>query len=268
MSNMAPTCSKKPISERFLRRSRYGALLVFALALAIGSVASSSRAGSTRSSDTTEMQTLNGETLSVKQQAIAPITAFAAIGDMSGLDGALNAGLDAGLSISEAKEILVQLYAYAGFPRSLNALGQLMKVTEARRQRGVADIPGREPGKAVPTGEALLAAGTANQTHLAGAPVKGPLFEFAPAIDRFLKMHLFGDIFERDNLDWQSRELATVGALAALRGVESQLQSHIRISLNTGLSRAQLRELGRTLTERYNAEAGARVQAAIDQVFG
>jgi len=46
------------------------------------------------------------------------------------------------------------------------------------------------------------------------------------------------------------------------------LQSHIRISLNTGLSRAQLRELGRTLTERYNAEAGARVQAAIDQVFG
>ena len=27
---------------------------------------------------------------------------------------------------------------------------------------------------------------------------------------------LFGDIFERDNLDWQSRELATVSMLAAL----------------------------------------------------
>jgi hypothetical protein len=33
-----------------------------------------------------------------------------------------------------------------------------------------------------------------------------------PVINRFLQAHLFGDIFERDNLDWQSRELATVGA--------------------------------------------------------
>jgi 4-carboxymuconolactone decarboxylase len=61
--------------------------------------------------------------------------------------------------------------------------------------------------------------------------VKGPLFGFAPAIDGFLKTHLFEDrISERDNLDWQSRELATVGALAALSEVESQLQSHICIS--------------------------------------
>ena len=61
----------------------------------------------------------------------------------------------------------------------------------------------------------MLAAGTANQTEISGAPVKSPVFEFAPVINQFLRSHLFGDIFERDNLDWQSRELATVGALAA-----------------------------------------------------
>jgi hypothetical protein len=38
-----------------------------------------------------------------------------------------------------------------------------------------------------------------------GVPVRGPLFDFAPAIDEYLKTHLFGDIFERDSVDWQSR---------------------------------------------------------------
>ncbi|VWB18054.1 MULTISPECIES: carboxymuconolactone decarboxylase family protein [Burkholderia cepacia complex] len=204
-------------------------------------------------------------TLSDKQKAIAPIAAFAAAGAMVPLDDALNRGLDAGLSVSDAREILVQLYAYAGFPRALNALGQLMKTLDARRQRGIDDAPGRSPSADSPTGEALLDAGTANQTKLAGSPVVGPLFDFAPAIDRFLKTHLFGDIFERDNLDWASRELATVGMLAAISGVESQLLAHVRISLNVGLSPAQLRELAHALDEAGDAAAAERVRAAIDQ---
>ena len=204
----------------------------------------------------------SSQALSLKQQAIAPIGAAMAIGDLPRLNAALHQGLDAGLTVSDAKEILVQLYAYAGFPRSLNALDELMKVLDARRQRGVQDAAGRDPG-AVPMGNELLALGTANQTKLLGAPVKGALFEFAPAIDQYLKTHLFGDIFARDNLDWQSRELATVGALAAMPGVESQLQSHIRISMNVGLSAAQLRSVADVLAQRGLAEASARVRAAI-----
>jgi 4-carboxymuconolactone decarboxylase len=92
--------------------------------------------------------------------------------------------------------------------------------------------------------------GTDNQTRLAGAPVAGALIAFAPAIDRFLKTHLFGDIFARDNLDWQSREIATVAALANLDGVESQLQSHIGIALNTGLSETNMRALVSVLRTR------------------
>ncbi|RQZ31674.1 carboxymuconolactone decarboxylase family protein [Burkholderia sp. Bp9017] len=204
-------------------------------------------------------------TLSDKQKAIAPIAAFAAAGAMVPLDDALNRGLDAGLSVSDAREILVQLYAYAGFPRALNALGQLMKTLDARRQRGIDDALGRSPSADSPTGEALLNAGTANQTKLAGSPVVGPLFDFAPAIDRFLKTHLFGDIFERDNLDWVSRELATVGMLAAISGVESQLLAHVRISLNVGLSPAQLRELAHALAEAGDTAAAVRIRVAIDQ---
>ena len=203
------------------------------------------------------------ESLSVRQQAIVPIAAFGAMGDMARLQAALNDGLDAGLTVNDAKEVLVQLYAYAGFPRSLNALGELMKVVEARRQRGLRDAQGDAPARAIPTGDALLAAGTANQTRLVGSPVKGPLFEFAPAIDRYLKTHLFGDIFERDNLDWPSREIATVAMLSTLKGADSQVQSHMGISMNVGLTAGQLSQLAQVLAERVDADAAGRARDAL-----
>jgi 4-carboxymuconolactone decarboxylase len=208
-----------------------------------------------------------GQGLSRTKQVIAPIAAATATGDMAQLNAALNLGLDAGLTVSDAKEILVQLYAYAGFPRSLNALGELMKVLDARKQRGVQDAPGREPSRPIPAGKELLAIGTANQTKLSGAPVRGALFEFAPQVDEYLKTHLFGDIFARDNLDWQSREVATVSALAAMSGVEPQLQSHVRISLNVGLTGAQLSQLADALAAAGHPEAARRARAAIQQVL-
>ncbi len=200
--------------------------------------------------------------LSARQQAIVAIAALAASGDIGRLHVALDRALDAGLPINEAKEVLVQVYAYAGFPRSLNALGQLMKVVDARRQKGIRDEEGPLPSLPAPTGAALLATGTVNQTRLSGAPVVGPLFDFAPAIDAFLKSHLFGDIFERDNLDWPSRELATVAMLASLAGAESQLQSHMRIAMNVGVAASQLDELALVLAEHVGAESAQRATAA------
>lgn len=205
--------------------------------------------------------------LSARQQAIPLIAAAMAASDMPGLNTSLNQGLDAGLTISEAKEILVHLYAYTGFPRSLNALGELMNVVEARKARGIEDAQGREPSGAVATGDALIEVGTANQTKIAGAPVEGPVMEFAPVINQFLQAHLFGDIFERDNLDWQSRELATVGALAATPGVEAQLRSHMAASMRVGLTDAQLRQLIQGLGESGNAEAAMRASEALDQAL-
>ena len=207
------------------------------------------------------------DTLSARQQAIPLIASFMAASDMPKLHAALNQGLDAGLTVSEAKEILVQLYAYAGFPKSLNALGELLKVVQARQQRGIQDAPGREPSRAIPTGDALVAAGKANQTMISGGPVQGLVFDFAPVINQFLQAHLFGDIFERDNLDWQSRELATVGALAATPGVEAQLRSHMRASMRVGLSAAQLRQLTQVLAERGDAGASKRASEALTQAL-
>lgn len=202
-------------------------------------------------------------TLSARQQAIPLIAASMASSKMAELDKALNQGLDAGLPVNEAKEILIQLYAYTGFPRSLNALNVLMNVTEARKQRGIKDVAGKEPVQPVPVGDELRQLGIANQTKISGGPVQGPLFEFAPAINQFLQTHLFGDIFARDNLDWQSRELATVGALAATPGVEAQLLSHMRTSLRVGLSTEQLQQVVNILRDNGEQAAAGRAEFAL-----
>lgn len=173
--------------------------------------------------------------LSTKEKDIALISAHTAKGDMVNLKPALAAGLDAGLTVNEIKEVLTQLYAYCGFPRSLNALGTFMALVN---ERGGKDAVGDLPGP-LPAGKSLEF-GAENQTKLIGAPVEGPLFEFAPVIDEYLKAHLFGDIFARDTIDWRTRELATIAALAAMDGVESQLKSHLAIGERNGLTKAQI----------------------------
>lgn len=187
--------------------------------------------------------------LTAKEQAIAYVSSYAARGDQMGLKKAIVQGLDKGVTINELKEVLVQSYAYCGFPRSLNALSTLMQTVE---ERGNKDEKGAEPG-AKPQGSSLVY-GTENQTKLTGAEVKGKLFEFAPAIDEYLKAHLFGDIFARDNLDWKTRELATIAMLASRQGVESQLQAHINIGKHNGLSDGQISEILK-IASKTGAEA-------------
>lgn len=176
--------------------------------------------------------------LNAKQKSIATVASYAARGNQNGLKQALIEGLDAGVSVNEFKEILVQTYAYCGFPRSLNALNTLMQVTE---ERGNKDEKGKLPS-AKPEGNSLDY-GTENQTKLVGRPVEGKIYEFAPAIDEFLKAHLFGDIFARDNVDWQTRELATIAMLASMNNVTAQLNSHINVGKHNGLTDKQVTEI-------------------------
>ena len=55
--------------------------------------------------------------LDAKEQSIVTIAALTSKGDLERLKPALNAGLDAGLTINEIQEVILHLYAYAGFPR-------------------------------------------------------------------------------------------------------------------------------------------------------
>jgi 4-carboxymuconolactone decarboxylase len=202
------------------------------------------------------------QALSAKQQAIVLIAALTAKGDLDALKAAIGTGLNAGLSINEIKEVQIHLYAYAGFPRALNGLTTLMSVVEARKAKGITDPVGQETSS-LPDDKNSLEAGKSVQTELAGQPVSGPLFDFAPAINQFLQSHLFGDLFARDILDYQSREIATVSALASLDGVDSQLEAHIAIASNVGLTETQIRELAAVLSQTVGKKEGRRAEQAI-----
>ena len=179
------------------------------------------------------------QALTVKQENIVSIAVFTTIGDLSKLRIALNNGLDSSLTINEIKEIIIQLYAYSGFPRSLNALTTFMEVVKEREAKGIYDELGKD-ANSLPADKSNIELGTEIQTKLVGSPVSGKLYEFAPAIDKFLKGHLFGDIFGRGVLDYQTREMVTIAALASMDKVDSQLMSHYLMGLNAGLTQDQI----------------------------
>lgn len=174
-------------------------------------------------------------TLTTKQQSIVKISSYTARGDMENLEKALSKALDNEMTANQIKEILVQMYAYCGFPRSLNAITTFKKVVESRT-----DIKNGEEGKVLPANTDKFAYGDNVQVELTGGHIKGGVFAFAPAIDQYLKEHLFADIFARGVLTYQEREIATISALSSLEGVDSQLKSHIQIGKNTGLTDEQI----------------------------
>lgn len=175
------------------------------------------------------------EVLTNKQQNIAMISSYTARGDMENLEKAFNKALNDKMTANEIKEILVQMYAYCGFPRSLNALTTFQKVVNSRT-----DIKEGEAGKILPPNTDKFAYGDNVQVELTGNHIKGGIFEFAPAIDQYLKEHLFADIFARGVLSYQEREVATISALSSMQGVESQLNAHIQCGKNTGLTDEQI----------------------------
>lgn len=185
------------------------------------------------------------QTLTSKQKGIVTIAALTATGNLEKLQPALAEGLEIKLTVNEIKEILVQMYAYAGFPRSLNGINAFMKVLEERKNKGIKDIEGKAATPINNTGD-KYERGRKTLENLSGQPQSKPakgFGEFSPEIDRFLKEHLFADIFDSDVLTYQERELATISALAAMPGVQSQLESHLGMGMNIGLTESQLSEV-------------------------
>lgn len=206
--------------------------------------------------------------LNPMQQKIVTIAANTAIGNLDVLHTELNAGLDAGLTVNQIKEVLVQMYAYAGFPRSLQGINTFMTVMEERKARGINDPegPGASPvtdtrDKYTRGREILKKLTNTDQKTITGANT------FAPAIDSYLKEHLFADIFERDVLTYQERELATISALAAMAGVDPMLRSHLSMGMNVGLTGTQLNQLVAVIGTFIGEQQGENARRILDKLL-
>ncbi|MDA8133320.1 MAG: carboxymuconolactone decarboxylase family protein [Desulfobacteraceae bacterium] len=217
-----------------------------------------------------EAQAEENNKLSDRQKKIIPIAAFTATGNIQKLETALSKGLDAGLTVNEIKEILVHTYAYAGFPRALNGITAYMAVLDKRKEQGITDNIGKQ-ATPMPAGFDKSAYGHKTRNTLVGKDMSKPTGGypvFTPIIDQFLVEHLFADIFYRDVLNHQERELATISILAAMPGTEAQLKAHLRVSMNVGLSEAQLEDYIAVLRQEAGADTAERASETFNDLLG
>lgn len=186
--------------------------------------------------------------LSNQEKSIIKIASHTAQGNLSQLKDVLHEGLDHKLTVNEAKEVLVHLYAYAGFPRSIRGLQTLLEALEERTAKGIQDEWGLE-ATTINDSRSKYERGKTILEELVGGPLDGkPQYQkFSPEMDRFLKEHLFADIFERDVLTHKQRELVTISVIASLGSLEPMLKSHLNLSLNVGWQAEQLKEFTKTL---------------------
>jgi len=211
-----------------------------------------------------------GEALSVKDQSIIKISALTAQGKLPALKTELNTGLDAGLTVNEIKEILVHTYAYCGFPRSIRGLQTFMEVIEERKSKGISDNFGREASP-VPNDSNKYERGKRILGELTGVPQPDKLSgysAFSPAIDTFLKEHLFADIFERDLLTHAQRELVTISVISAIGDADPMLRSHLSISVRAGWSPGQMKEFITVIGPSIGKDKSLAANAVLTEVLG
>lgn len=189
--------------------------------------------------------TETNKTLTTREQAIVVVASYTGNGDLAHLKPAFVQALEAGMTINEINEVLIHAYAYCGFPRSLRAIQTFMQVVDERKANGINDIIGREASP-IMDNRNRYERGCDMLAEISGIPADAPktgYAVFAPTIERFLKEHLFADLFERDLLTYRERELATVSILARVGGVEPMFKSHAAICLHLGITSNQLSAL-------------------------
>ncbi len=206
--------------------------------------------------------------LNSKQKSIVRIAALTGKGDLGKLKTELNAGLDTGLTINQIKEVIVHVYAYAGFPRSIRGLQTFMTVLDERKDQGINDELGAEASPIIDK-RSKYDRGVETLYELTGGEWANPQSgygAFSPEIDRFLKEHLFTDIFERDVLNYAERELVTVSVLSSIGGVEPMLRSHLNICLNVGFTPYQLHQFVELIQETIGKKEGKIAQSVLEEV--
>ena len=171
---------------------------------------------------------------------ICACAALEAKGDLENLAHAIRRALDENVTVNELKDAFAQLYAYTGFPRSLNALSVLERVIGERKEQGIKDDDGKPFVRPAEWDDAALALkrGTAMQTRDEGGTPWD--YTFCPQADYYMKSHLFGDIYAVDMFTPAERELITVAALSAMEGVTPQFEGHKECAVFMGNTKEQV----------------------------
>jgi len=162
-------------------------------------------------------------------ERLARIVAAAAVGRSEGLPGLYEAALRDGIPPGDLAEATLQVFLFAGYPRTIVAFQALRSVTS-------------EPAPSEAAGEDFERRGRATFEKVYGrhtGTVLAMLEGLHPDFARYVLHDAYGQVLGRPFLPLVERELLAVTMLAAL-GLPEQLKAHVRGAERAGASREQI----------------------------
>lgn len=171
--------------------------------------------------------------LSLKQREMITCITLATMQTLPQLKAHAGAALNVGITPEELREVMYLTAPFIGFPKMLNAVATVNEVFKEQgislpleKQGTVTEENRHETGKAIQ--DKLYPGGIASV-------IEGLPGNMGKDVEQFLTDYFFGEIYSRDALDLQTRELLGYCVLATLEA-ESQLQSHYHGNINVGNS--------------------------------
>jgi alkylhydroperoxidase/carboxymuconolactone decarboxylase family protein YurZ len=166
--------------------------------------------------------------------SIARLAAAETLGNQEQVADALHAARNAGLGWEQCYEILLQMVAYTGYPRTLNALTTF---------RSVSGIPAperpTEPWEEHAAGEWPRRGVEIFRQLWPGRPLAESVRPLSPELAEWVINDDFGRIFGRPGLTLIEREAAVLGSLFA-QEVVPQLRAHRFAFLAVGGADAEI----------------------------
>ena len=170
--------------------------------------------------------------LSPRDRSIVTLATFIARGQTVELSAHLDLALDNGVKPAEISEIVTHLAFYSGWA-SATAAAPLTREVFARRGIGPDRLPAVSPAP-LPLNETAEAARAKFVSENFGTTSPGLVSDTTD--------FLFRDLWLRPDLAPRDRSLVTISSLIA-NGQAAQLNSHLTIGMNNGLTSAEIGEV-------------------------
>jgi len=175
---------------------------------------------------------------------LARIAAAAAAGRRELLGAWYTAARADGVSDKDLQEATLQVFLFAGYPRTIDAFEELAATGTARTEPDPPDLEVR--------GRDLFTRIYDRHTDA----VLRKLHDLHPDFARFVVRDAYGQVLGRPFLDLVERELMAVAMLGAL-GLRAQLQAHVRGALRVGATAGEVRVAAAAMLEAVPGAAEA-----------
>jgi 4-carboxymuconolactone decarboxylase len=169
--------------------------------------------------------------LNARDRSLVTLSALITRNQTAEMQDYFSLALDSGVKPSELSELITHLAFYAGWGNAMAAVAVAKDIFAARK------IAGDQLSPASPQLLALNEAAEADRAKRVG-DLFGAVF---PGVTQYTTDVLFRDLWLRPGLAARDRSLVTISSLVA-SGQIAQLNGHIPIAMNNGLTQAEIAE--------------------------